>query len=410
MIIPSIDLMSGKAVQLMQGKEKVLERTDVFALARKFSRVGDLAVIDLDAAFGKGNNIDLIKKLCAQFPCRVGGGIRTIERAREYIRAGAKKIIIGTMATTEFVQQLPKEKVIIALDEKNGYVVNEGWTKTTKKTPRDVVRELESYCSGFLYTIVDKEGLLQGTDVEKIQALRAVTKKEITAAGGITSIGEIKELDAIDVNAQLGMALYTGKIKLEEAFVALSDFDKNNGLIPTIVQDEQKDVLMLAFSNKASLQRTIRTGKACYYSRSRKKLWTKGETSGNDQTVLRIRTDCDRDTLRFTVTQKNSACHKGLYSCFGEEAFDLSALYTVIVTRKNNPLQGSYTAQLLQDETLLKKKIVEEAYEVATASTKPELVWELADVLYFSLVLMAKKGITLKNIYTELESRRGQRR
>jgi len=218
MIIPSIDLMDGKAVQLKQGKEKVLERENVLELARDFSKYGELAVIDLDAALGKGNNSDLIKELCNKFACRVGGGIRTLEKAKEILNYGAKKIIIGTKATPEFLKQLPKEKVIVAIDTKDNYVVNKGWTKKTKKTPEEAIKELEPYCSEFLFTNVNKEGLMQGFDLDKVKELKKLTKNKITVAGGITTIEDIKKLEDLDCNSQIGMALYTDKINLEEAF------------------------------------------------------------------------------------------------------------------------------------------------------------------------------------------------
>lgn len=218
MIIPSIDLMDGKAVQLRQGKEKVLERENVLELAKEFSKYGEIAVIDLDAALGKGNNLDLIKKLCNKFACRVGGGIRTLEKAKEILNYGAKKVIIGTKATPEFLKQLPKEKTIAAIDTKDDYVVNEGWTKKTRKTPEEAIKELEDYCSEFLFTNVNKEGLMQGLDFEKVKKLKKLTKNKITVAGGITTIEDIKKLEKLGCNSQLGMALYTGKIDLEEAF------------------------------------------------------------------------------------------------------------------------------------------------------------------------------------------------
>jgi len=220
MIIPSIDLMDGKAVQLKQGKEKVLERENVLELAKEFSKYGELAVIDLDGALGKGNNSDLIKKLCNKFACRVGGGIRTLEKAKEVLNYGAKKIIIGTKATPEFLKQLPKEKTIVAIDTKDNYVVNEGWTKKTKKTPEEAIKELEDYCSEFLFTNVNKEGLMQGFDLEKVKKLKKLTKNKITVAGGITTIEDIKKLEGIGCNSQIGMALYTGKIDLEKVFRA----------------------------------------------------------------------------------------------------------------------------------------------------------------------------------------------
>ena len=406
MIIPSIDLMNGKAVQLRQGKEKVLERKNVLGLAKEFSKYGEVAVIDLDAAMGKGSNLELIKKICKIADCRVGGGIRTIEKANELLQAGAKKAIIGTKATPEFLKQLPKGRVIAAVDTKDGYVVTKGWTNKTKEKPEELIKKLEPYCSGFLFTNVDKEGLMQGIDFGIVKKLKAITKNNLTVAGGISSIEEVKKLEGLGVDSQLGMALYTGKIKLNKAFISLLDFKKNNGLIPTIAQDDKKQVLMLAFSNKESLLRTFRTGKATYYSRSRKKIWEKGETSGNYQQILRVKYDCDKDALLFIVKQKNVACHNGNYSCFNDKEFSFEDLYGVISDRIINPKKGSYTSNIAADEKKIKEKIKEECREVLDYKDKDNLVWEIADLLYFIFVLMAKNGIALDDIKNELWRRR----
>lgn len=218
MIFTSIDLMNGKAVQLIQGKKKVLELDNPLELAEKFSKLGPINVIDLDAAFGNGENIELVKKLCKVAKCRVGGGIRSLEKAKILLKAGAEKIIIGTKATKEFLSGLPREKLIVAIDSKKGKVVNKGWKEATEKTPFDIVEELQDYCSEFLYTYVDKEGMMQGTDFDTIKKLKKRTSNKITAAGGISSIAEIKKLEKLGVSSVLGMALYTGKIKFEDLF------------------------------------------------------------------------------------------------------------------------------------------------------------------------------------------------
>ena len=398
--------MNGKAVQLKQGKEKVLERKDVLELALEFSKYGEIAVIDIDAALGKGNNLKLIKKICRLADCRVGGGIRTIERANEILQAGAKKIIIGTKATREFLRQLPKDRIIVAVDSKDGYVVNQGWTQKTNKKPEQIVKTLDDYCSGFLFTNVDKEGLMKGIDFNIIKKLRASTKNKLTVAGGISTIEEIKKLEGLGVDSQLGMALYTGKIKLSEAFASLLDFDKNNGLIPTIVQDGKKQILMLAFSSKESLLKTFKTNRATYYSRSRKKIWTKGETSGNYQEILRIKYDCDRDTLLFIVKQKNAACHEGKYSCFGEREFSFEKLYDVVSDRLINIKKSSYTSKIAMNENKIKEKIKEECLEILDYKDKNNLIWEISDFFYFIFILMAKNKIEIKDIENELWRRK----
>ena len=224
MIIPSIDLMNGKAVQLRQGKEKALEREDVLDLALEFRKYGEIAVIDLDAALGKGNNLEIIKKICKIADCRVGGGIRTVDKAKELVRAGAKKIIIGSAAFKDekvdvlFLKILNKnigrDKIIIAIDSREGKIVIKGWKESTLINPLRIVKDLEPYCSEFLYTYVDKEGMMEGTDFSTLRKLKFATTNEITAAGGISSMDEINRLERLGVNSVLGMALYTGKIKL----------------------------------------------------------------------------------------------------------------------------------------------------------------------------------------------------
>ncbi len=407
MIIPSIDLMNGKAVQLKQGKEKVLEREDVFDLAGYFGRFGEIAVIDLDAAMGRGNNNELVKELCKVANCRVGGGIRTIERAKEVIANGAKKIIIGTAASKEFLNELNKDKVIVAIDSREGKVVTRGWQQESENTPEQLVKELDDYCSGYLYTIVEKEGLMGGCDLDAILKIRAITDKEIIAAGGITSIDEIIRIDQAGASCQLGMAVYTGKIILEEAFIELLDFEKNNGLIPTIVQERKsKQVLMMAYSSRESVKISLETGKATYFSRSKESLWTKGESSGNTQELIRAKYDCDRDTLLYIVDQTGVACHTGEYSCFDGKEFDFESLYDFLIDRFLNFPENSYTTKLFKDEFLLKRKINEEAFEVIQAKNKDELVWEVSDLTYFIMTLMVRHGITIEEVKNHLESRK----
>ncbi len=405
MIIPSIDLMDGKAVQLRQGKEKVLEEEDVFALAAKFRLYGEIAVIDLDAAMGKGDNIELIEKLCAIAPCRVGGGIRDKERGERLLRAGATKIIIGTKASPEFLVNFPASRVIVAVDTKGSKVVDEAWTRETDRTPAAVMDELAPYCSEFLFTDVDREGMMQGIDIEKVEALVKNAPRKVTVAGGITTIDEIGSIEKLGCNSQLGMCIYTGAVDLTDATLQMVKFDQN-GLVPTIVQDDKDRVLMLANSSADSLRKTFETAKATYFSRSRNELWTKGETSGCYQDVLGIRYDCDRDALLMKVEQTDVACHTGSYSCFGDKGFELEDLYDILVERVENPVEGSYTSKIATDEKLIMEKISEEAGEVVNYTDDENLVWEIADLSYFLMVLMAKKGITPQQIRSELWRRR----
>lgn len=222
MIIPCIDLMGGKVVQLRQGREKALEGDPPLEMLEKFAAFPQIQVIDLDAALGQGSNDAIVRNLAARAVTRVGGGIRTVERARELLAAGAHRVIVGTAAfapegiNRPFLEALPAERVILALDSKGGRIVTKGWREATRFSAEAVLSELEPYCSGFLCTYVDKEGMLEGTDLDWFRRLRAATRREITAAGGITTLDEIRALAEIGVHAALGMAVYTGRLALEE--------------------------------------------------------------------------------------------------------------------------------------------------------------------------------------------------
>lgn len=226
MILPCIDLMEGKVVQLVQGREKALEGDAPLEMLRKFAAFPEIQVIDLDAAIGKGSNDDLVRLLAGRAVTRVGGGVRTVERARALVEQGASKVIVGTSAfksngvNYEFLGELadaigPK-RIIIALDSKGGRIVVKGWREATNFTAEAVIQKLEPYCGGFLCTYVDQEGMLMGTDLNWFRRLRAATNLELTAAGGITTIEEVKTLLEMNVNAALGMAIYTGRLDLAE--------------------------------------------------------------------------------------------------------------------------------------------------------------------------------------------------
>jgi len=218
-IFPCIDLMGGKVVQLVQGRDKALEGEAPLEMLRKSAAFPEIQVIDLDAAMGKGENSALVEMLASRARCRVGGGVRTPERARRLFEQGAHRVIVGTAAFTPAIEDIAAavgpERLIIALDSKDGKIVVKGWREATEFRAEQVIQRLEPFCGGFLCTYVDKEGMLQGTDLNWFRRLRASTQHEITAAGGITTIEEIRELTAMNIHAALGMAIYTGKLALE---------------------------------------------------------------------------------------------------------------------------------------------------------------------------------------------------
>jgi phosphoribosylformimino-5-aminoimidazole carboxamide ribotide isomerase len=217
-IIPCIDLMDGKVVQLVQGRDKALEGDAPLEMLAKFAAFPEIQVIDLDAAMGHGENSSLVELLASRARCRIGGGVRTAERARKLIEQGAHRVIVGTAAFTSAINEIAAavgpEKILIALDSKFGKIVVKGWQEATEFTAEEVIGRLEPFCGGFLCTYVDKEGMMQGTDLEWFRRLRAATSHEITAAGGITTIEDIRALKAMNIHAALGMAIYTGRLDL----------------------------------------------------------------------------------------------------------------------------------------------------------------------------------------------------
>jgi phosphoribosylformimino-5-aminoimidazole carboxamide ribotide isomerase len=226
MIIPCIDLMDGKVVQLVQGREKALEGDSPNEMLRRFSAFPQIQVIDLDAAMGRGANDDLVEMLASKAVTRVGGGVRTVERARALLAQGAYRVIVGTSAFSKdgpnhaFLQSLAnaigRDRIVLALDSKGGHIVVKGWQEATEFTAEQVIRQVEPYCSGFLCTYVDKEGMMQGTDLDWFRRLRASTSLELTAAGGITTLDDVRALLDMNIHAALGMAIYTGRLDLEE--------------------------------------------------------------------------------------------------------------------------------------------------------------------------------------------------
>jgi phosphoribosylformimino-5-aminoimidazole carboxamide ribotide isomerase len=224
MLIPSIDLQDGHVVQLVQGERLAIEAPDPEPWIVKFSTFPRVQLIDLDAARGRGDNRALVQSICGRLPCRVGGGIRSVERAREVIALGAHAVIASSALFRDgavdaaFARSLAEavgvERVIAAVDSRGGRVVIHGWKTALPLTAVDAVRALEPFCSEFLYTHVDAEGLMGGTDMKAIMAVRQATSRRVTAAGGITTWDEIDQLDAAGIDAVVGMAIYTGQLKL----------------------------------------------------------------------------------------------------------------------------------------------------------------------------------------------------
>jgi phosphoribosylformimino-5-aminoimidazole carboxamide ribotide isomerase len=225
MLIPSIDLQGGRIVQLVQGERLAVATRDIETWIERFRGRRKVQLIDLDAAKGEGENEALVATICAALPCRVGGGIRSVARAQAVLALGATHVIVSSSlfrngaVDVDFARELSDrigpERFIAAVDSRGGRVVIDGWRTQLNLSTLDAVRHLEPFAGEFLYTHVDLEGLMKGTDMAAIAAVRAATTRAVTAAGGITTPEEIAQLDAMGVDAVVGMAIYTGRLSLD---------------------------------------------------------------------------------------------------------------------------------------------------------------------------------------------------
>lgn len=425
MIISSIDLKDGKVVQLRQGKDLVLERDDPDSLIAEFDRFGEVAVIDLDAALrnakpdGTTANTAILKSLLRRGNVRVGGGIRDAKRAKELLSLGAEKVIIGSAAfampdgtpgiNTSFLASMAeavgRDRIIVSVDAREGKIAVKGWTESSGIDLLDGARAVEPYCSELLFTCVEREGTMSGIDMELVKSLRDAVACRLVVAGGVSTLEEVTALERLGCDVQLGMALYTGKVDLAESFIDCLDWRKVE-LITVVAQSTDGEVLMVGYANREALEKTFATGKLTFWSRSRDVLWTKGETSGNTLDVVRLRADCDRDTVLATVRPKGPTCHTGAWSCFktvNDRTYSLPYLSEVIADRFANPKPGSYTATLTPER--VREKIEEEAEELTEAEGRDEVVWEAADLLYFVNVLMHREGVSWQDVLNELDRR-----
>jgi phosphoribosylformimino-5-aminoimidazole carboxamide ribotide isomerase len=224
MLIPSIDLMGGKIVQLVQGEKKALEFDDFEPWLERFAKYPLVQIIDLDAAIGQGDNRALVRSLFKRLPCQVGGGIRNAERAQEMLSDGALRVIIGSSLVkdgsiqnafaADLAGQLGADKLIFAVDSKGGKVAIRGWRQITDISAAQMMRALEPWCDGFLYTHIDTEGLLLGMPLDVVSELRSITARRLIVAGGIRTQEEVDRLDVMGVDAVVGMAIYLELLKV----------------------------------------------------------------------------------------------------------------------------------------------------------------------------------------------------
>jgi len=405
MLVPGIDVLGGRPVRALPGGEFTpIEGADVMELAGELSRVGEITLVDLDAALGRGDNEALLRRVLRRFPCRVGGGIRDEDKARRLLRAGARKVVIGTAASREFLSRLPRNRVLVAVDALEWDVVTDGWTRHTGRTPIEVMQIVAPYCSGFSCTFVEAEGSMAGLPVDRVRELQAATNLPVTVAGGVRSASEVRELDRMGVDVEAGTALRAGRFTAPEAFVACLDFPPDG--IPAIVADRAGQILRLERSMAADLRASLETGRLEFPCADREP----GEAHGDGvlgARVIRALAACRRDAVVVVSDPAGNACTKGTYSCFGNggREFGLQRLHEIIAARRADPRPGSYTSFLFEKEDRIPRKLTEEMYELLTARNRDDIAWEAADVVYFLLAYLVKHDVGLDEVVAELAGR-----
>lgn len=384
----------------------LMDGGDPLEVAERFSRVGEIAVIDLDAAMGSGDNRSIIESMLERFPCRVGGGIRDLETAIGWLDAGATRIILGTAAEPELLERLPRDRVMAAVDAWGDEVVVEGWRTATGETVSDRIARLRPHVSGFLATFVENEGTGRGLDVERAGRLAGLLPDhDLVVAGGTRCESEIASLDRLGIDVQVGRGIYEGSIGLGRTLAAMLNTDRPDGLHPTIVCDRSGAALGLVYSSERSLDRSIETGRAFYESR-RRGLWEKGASSGAVQRVRRIDLDCDRDALRFTVDQEKSGfCHLDRWTCWddGSGVERLERRLRRLAGPECPKVKGSYTQRLLSDPAMIRGKILEEAVEFVAEDA--DVVNEAVDLLYFTVTSLVQRGVSWNEVVDEIDRR-----
>lgn len=351
-LYPAIDVKDGKCVRLKKGlfNEVTVYSDEPYKIAMEFEKAGAqfIHTVDLDGALkGHGVNAETIRKICesVSIPVQMGGGIRTLDNIQEVLDLGVYRVIIGTKAVEsadfikEAIDRFGAERIVVGVDAKDGMVAIEGWEKVSDKTALSLALAMKDLgVQTIVYTDISKDGMLQGPNTYQTKLLSDKTGINIIASGGMSCMDDLRQVSDAGIHgAIIGKAIYEKYIDLPEA-VALfesgslvnSALSKDreeltfeqlkkdaNGLVPVVVQDYvNKEVLMLAYMNEESFNKTLETGVMTYYSRSRDELWVKGLTSGHFQYVASLDVDCDNDTLLANVRQIGAACHTGNRSCF----------------------------------------------------------------------------------------------
>ena len=422
-LTPCILIDRGKAVKWFDDRSVIAR--DVVALAKHYAERGadELIVFDLSTSDEDHEEaIDLMRKInrFISIPMVAGGNIRREEDVKKYLYAGAKRAILNfsKIAAQEMLESVSKrfgkERIAVSLNDFDALFKQQ--------------HLIEEYASELIFMHrLDLDSVMNITSIPCVVVTDTMEQDEILKilkSSGVKGVsGRFISQEDMDFDGFKEICVQEGiKMTSFESILEFSELKLNpSGLIPVIVQDyKTNEVLMLAYMNKEAFNHTVKSGRMTYYSRSRKELWIKGETSGHYQYLKSLTVDCDKDTLLAKVEQIGAACHTGSRSCFFQQIvgndYDTTnplqvfeSVYGTIMNRKENPKEGSYTNYLFDkgiDKIL--KEVGEEATEIVIAAKNPnpeEIKYEISDFLYHVMVLMVERGITWEDITRELAER-----
>lgn len=412
MIVPALQLHHGRAVAIREGTAPVVLSDDPVDLARSLYRYGEITVLDLDASLQQGDNLDLIRRICRVAEARVGGGIRDEGRGDALLRAGARRLVIGSGAEQTLLSSFPRSKVLVALDIQDGRVVRNGWKQTTNIDPVGWAVSLAGYCSGFVYTLVGHREQMQPGEVEQLESVRSrLPEHSLTVAGGVASADDVRGLDRSGIDVQIAVGEDHGIGEMADALAAIIKFEQSGGLVSVIVQDTAGQVLALHQSNEEALRHTLQSGSGTYWSRMRGGIWTKGGSSGRTHKVITVRASASRDALLYQVVVEGDREPGERYSQFDEISYNLTRIEEVLRRRQSQTdPRKSYTSIMLADREGVRKRIRQESRALSGATKRNEVLWETADLLYFVLLNLVQEGISLQEVLRELRGRGGRRR
>ncbi len=411
-VILTMDLYNNQPVLVKSGK--VYESHSNGIIEEAFNKISlhpDILVVDLNGALNEdNNNRDIIKKLATKYYIHSGGGLRTIEDVQDVLKASARRIVVSSNTDTNFIQQIPKERLIVelSLNEDNYILINGRKTNTGIKF-EDKIKELTKLnVEAISITFHHTEGHLNGIPKEQIREIMSNipdTIKKVIIAGGVSSINDLEFLWTFkNVIPQLGSAIWKNNITMGQLYIAMAKFD-SAGLLPAIIQDKYGLVKGLIYMNKESLEKSCNTRLLHRYSREHKRVMCKGESSGNYQNISKLSFDCDSDALLVTVDTENPFCHTNNFSCFSNQSVIKSNISTLNNYIKSHKNLNTYSGNMQRHSGLALSKIMEEFWELFCASDKYQ-VGECSDFLIHFIMYLNSQNISLDDILNELNARR----